>query len=254
MSELRADPTCRESIILVGGLGTRLRSVVSDVPKPMAPVGGRPFVFHLIDYWNQQGIERFVLASSYLHEVIQEGVTHSDMKPDIAISVEPSRMGTGGGLLWASKMLKYQRNPVLVMNGDSFIDLSLPRLEAFHREQGADLTICLLRVSASGRYSPVELGSDGKVVSFGTANRIEKGEVWINAGVYMMAPALLHGTKWKPGDSFSLEGEVVPELLASGKKVFGFKCVNSEFIDIGVPEDLARAQRMVRFSTRGRGV
>jgi len=225
-----------EAIILAGGLGTRLRAAVPDLPKPMAPVGGRPFLEHLLDYWVRQGVTRFVLAVGYRHEAIAAhfGPAHRGMPVSYAIEDRPR--GTGGGLLLARAALA-AAGPFLVLNGDTFFEVSLEALRKFHAANRADATLALFRSSRQGRYTGIQIDQAGKILSLTSAG--ERGQP-ANGGVYLMERRLLEGSHWQTAAPLSLEEDILPDALAGGKRLFGLEC-SGRFIDIGVPEDYARA-------------
>jgi D-glycero-alpha-D-manno-heptose 1-phosphate guanylyltransferase len=120
------------AIILAGGLGTRLRSAVPDLPKPMAPIAGRPFLAYQLDYWIRQGVDRFVLSVGYRHESIMAyfGAAYRGIAVDY--SVEQTPLGTGGGLLLALERLDGGQRPFLLLNGDTYFEVDLATLSAFH--------------------------------------------------------------------------------------------------------------------------
>lgn len=225
-----------EAIVLAGGLGTRLRSLVSDVPKPMAPVGGRPFLEWLLEYWIGQGIRRFVISVGYLAERIVGHFGQSWRGADIAYAAEPEPLGTGGGLLLA--LGETRSAEVLVMNGDSFFAVELAELADLHRSKRADWSLSLFRSVDVKRYLGLGLAEGGRVESF-TSSSVG-GEVLVNGGVYLVRPTLLHDLPWKPGERLSLESDLLPHGLKAGWRLFGREFTRP-FVDIGVPEDYRRA-------------
>lgn len=236
MSELVAS-----AVILAGGLGTRLRDAVPDLPKPMAPINGRPFLEHQIDYWIEQGIRHFVLSVGYRHEVILEhfGTRYRSARIDYAVENAP--LGTGGGLLLAADKL-IDHKPFLLLNGDTFFEVSLDELVAFHNSRESDWTLSLFATSETGRYMGLEVAADGRILSLrSTAG--EPGRL-ANGGVYLVKPELLSATEWQPGARLSLEEDIMPALLQGGARFHGYEC-NGRFIDIGVPEDYRRSASML---------
>ena len=224
-----------EAIVLAGGLGTRLRAVVPDVPKPMAPVNGRPFLERLLDYWIAQGVSRFILSTGYRHEVLAAHFGATFHGAAIRQVVEDRPLGTGGGLLLASVALT-AAGPFLVLNGDTFFEVALKTLRDFHAARSAEVTLCLFRSPQQGRYAGIELGKDGAVRTFGSG---EKGGL-ANGGVYFVERSFLDGGPWQPRSALSLEEDILPFALEAGKRVYGMEC-SGRFLDIGVPEDYARA-------------
>ncbi len=235
-----AQPTVDTAIVLAGGLGTRLRSAVPDLPKPLAPIGGRPFLDYLLDYWQGQGIRRFILSVGYRAEMIRAHFGDSYRGCRIDYAEEQTPLGTGGGLLLATAMAEGS-NPLLAMNGDTFFAVELDRLVDFHAGHRADWTFCTFRTSENGRYLGMDIAPDGEVRAFRTERNT--GERLANGGVYLFSPAMLSSTGCTPGDRISLEEELFPVLLATGCRFFGTECAGS-FIDIGIPQDYGRAAAM----------
>lgn len=222
-------------MILAGGLGTRLRGVVSDVPKPMAPVRGRPFLEHQMDYWIGQGVGCFVLAVGYKHAVISGhfGERYRDIPVSYAVETEP--LGTGGGLLLASKGLA---EPFLVLNGDTFFEVDLRDLRTFHEAHRSSWTFTLFRSDDTGRYMGMEVDPGGRVVRLKSESGVSGGLA--NGGVYMVDPSALRAATSFAGRRVSLEDEVLPAIQGAGCTLYGMQCTG-RFIDIGIPEDYRRA-------------
>ena len=230
-----------EAVILAGGLGTRLRSVVADVPKPMAPVAGRPFLEYQIDFWAEQGIRRFVLSVAYLADTIVAHFGKRYRGCQIDYAVEETPLGTGGGALLSARMMRPDK-PFLLLNGDTFFQVELTRLAAFHERAKSDWTVCLFRPNEPGRYGGIEMGSDGRVTAF-----LDKSAAigkLANGGIYLVNPHVVGAAAARQPRMCSLEAELMPELLASNARVYGLECPG-QFLDIGVPEDYARAAEFV---------
>lgn len=229
------------AVILAGGLGTRLRTAVPDLPKPMAPINGRPFLEHQIDYWIDQGIRHFVLSVGYRRELIMDHFGASYRNARIDYAVEHAPLGTGGGLLLAVKELANQK-PFLLLNGDTFFEVRLDELAAFHARTGSDLTFSLFATHETGRYMGLDVAADGRILSLRSA----AGQPihLANGGVYLVAPQLLLRTQWQPGTRLSLEDDIMPALLEQGSMVCGLES-RGRFIDIGVPDDYRRAATML---------
>jgi D-glycero-alpha-D-manno-heptose 1-phosphate guanylyltransferase len=224
-----------EAIVLAGGLGTRLRAAVPDLPKPMAPVNGRPFLEFLLDYWIGEGVTRFILSTGYRHELLAAHFGAAFHGAAIRHVVEDHPLGTGGGLLLARGALA-AAGPFLVLNGDTFFEVALRRLRDFHAARRAQATLSLFRSPQPGRYAGISLGKEGEIRSLGA---VEKGGL-ANGGVYLMERSLLGAGPWKPRGAVSLEEDILPKALRAGKRVYGMEC-SGRFLDIGVPEDYARA-------------
>lgn len=228
------------ALILAGGLGTRLREAVPDLPKPMAPVGGRPFLAHQMDYWIAQGIRRFVLSVGYRREAIINYFGGSYRECAIEYVVEETPLGTGGGLLLAMDMLP-KEVPSVVLNGDTFFEVNLSEMLRFHVDRASNWTIALFRTNDSTRYMGVRLGSDGAIASFNTAIR---SSGLANGGVYLIDPLALARSDQRPGQTSSLEKDLMSAVLAGGGRFFGYESAG-RFIDIGVPHDYYRASEVI---------
>ena len=228
-----------EAIVLAGGLGTRLRATVPDLPKPMAPVNGRPFLERLLDYWIGQGVERIILSTGYRHEAIQGHFGKAHRRIPIRYAVEERPRGTGGGLLLAAEALS-RREPFLVLNGDTWFEVPLKTLASFHASHRPVATLALFRAPQQGRYAGLTVGKAGEILALGAS---EKGGL-ANGGVYLMERGLLEGGSWPASSPVSLEEDILPFALRSGKRVCGLECPG-RFLDIGVPEDYARAAALL---------
>lgn len=228
------------AIILAGGLGTRLQGVVQDRPKPLAPINGRPFLEHQMDYWMAQGIRRFILSVGFRREQIMQHFGSSYRGCTVEYAEEATPLGTGGGLLMAAQKLTGTET-CLVLNGDTFFEVDLAALENFHRMHKAVLSVALFEAARNDRYMGVQVHEDGGIVSF----RSEPGASQLaNGGVYLMNAELFKGLPWQPGDKLSLEDDLFTNLLSSGKKLYGMVCMG-RFIDIGVPDDYFRAAEVI---------
>jgi len=223
------------AVILAGGLGTRLRGVVSDVPKPMAPVRGRPFLEHQMDFWLGQGIRRFVLAVSYKHEAITGHFGARYRAAELTYVVEETPLGTGGGLLLAARGLS---ETFLVLNGDTFFDVDLAALTDFHRARSSSWSFALFRSTDTARYMGMEVDADGRVTALKSASATPGKTV--NGGVYLAEPAALAASGYQAGQRASLEDDLFPGMMAAGCTLYG-KVFDAPFIDIGIPDDYFRA-------------
>jgi D-glycero-alpha-D-manno-heptose 1-phosphate guanylyltransferase len=217
-------------IILAGGLGTRLRSVVSDLPKCMAPVNGRPFLQILIDRLRRQGKGHIILSTGYLSEVIEAWVREKYPDPQISIIREVTPLGTGGAIRAALALS--QAENVLICNGDTLFDVDVPALFDFHYEMEADCTMALKPMRNFERYGRVELGDDGWVRAFREKEPCAEG--LINGGVYVIRRQSL--LQLDLPEKFSFE-----EGYLSKHQIAGM-VQDAYFIDIGIPEDFERAQ------------
>ena len=227
------------AIILAGGMGTRLRQAVPDLPKPMAPISGRPFLEHQMDYWIDQGVKQFVLSVGYMKEVIMDHFGTSYRSTPLTYAIENKPLGTGGGLLLAAQGLN---EPILVLNGDTFFEVDLSELLSFHILHASDWTFALFRTDEVGRYMGMEVRENGSIGSL-KSDTSKEGRL-ANGGVYLVNPSLLARTKLLPGSKLSLEDELLPAFVAEGCKLYGLECVRN-FIDIGVPSDYYRADKIL---------
>ncbi len=229
------------AIILAGGLGTRLRSVVPDLPKPMAPINGRPFLEYQIRYWISQGVNHFVISVGYRYQVIIDFFGAKFEGAIIDYVVEKSPLGTGGGLLLASKKISHQEN-FLLLNGDTYFDIDLKDLTKFSQENNADWSFSLFRSSDVNRYLGMNISRNGEISSFhSNSNSSEK---FVNGGVYLVNPRVFSSIPFSLEDKVSLEEDIFPAAMALGQRFFGKEYMNN-FIDIGVPDDYFRASAVL---------
>jgi D-glycero-alpha-D-manno-heptose 1-phosphate guanylyltransferase len=225
-----------QAMILVGGLGTRLRQVLRGLPKPMAPIQDKPFLAYLLQYLNKQGITQVIFLTHYMSEEIQAYFQSRYAGIDIKYIVEPQSLGTGGALLNALSQAHELRGPTFVLNGDTFVKLNYQAMFNQHCQQGPLLTIALCSVKDCSRYGKVVVEND-HIVAF--KEKGEKGLGLINVGVYLIHPHLFSSFSLPP--RFSFENDfLLPYLTKLGPRPF---IANDYFIDIGVPEDYARAMQ-----------
>jgi D-glycero-alpha-D-manno-heptose 1-phosphate guanylyltransferase len=223
-----------EAIILAGGLGTRLRSVVSDIPKCMAPVAGKPFLYYVISHLQKQGIDKFIFSLGYKYAMIEEWLNEEYPLMFSQVALEEEPMGTGGAIKLACS-LATEKN-VVVVNGDTLFSLDIKKLTSFHNMCGADCTLSLKPMKDFNRYGVVELNKDHSISSFKEKQHYETG--LINAGVYALNVAKFMQEEL-PG-KFSFENDYL-EKYSSTRRMYGV-VQDSYFIDIGIPEDYERAQ------------
>ncbi len=229
----------KEAIILAGGLGTRLRSVVSDMPKCMAPIAGKPFLFYVIEFLKKQGIDKFIFSLGYKHEMIEAWLNEQYPLMFMQTSIEEEPLGTGGAIKLACS-LATEKN-VLIVNGDTLFKLNIKILSAAHTICEADCTLALKPLQNFNRYGLVEINKDNSIASFKEKQQYEKG--LINGGVY-----ILNTVNFLQEDlpvKFSFEKDYLEQYIDK-RKMYGV--VQDEyFIDIGIPEDYERAQTELGF-------
>ncbi len=231
-----------QAVILAGGLGTRLRTIIGDVPKPLAEINGRPFLSYQLDWLKRQGITRIVLCVGYRHELVEASLgdgTSAGMQ--ISYSVETQPLGTGGALYNARKQL---HETFLAMNGDTYFDLELAPLLEAHRSRHAIATMGLVEVPDTSRYGAVTLDNDSHVSQFLEKGR--SGPGLINAGIYALSATVFD---YFPGSApLSIERDVFPLLAA--RQLLNACTLHGEFLDIGTPESYMEFIRMQRGSHR----
>jgi D-glycero-alpha-D-manno-heptose 1-phosphate guanylyltransferase len=223
--------------ILAGGLGSRLRKVVSDRPKPLAQVAGRPFMSYLLDQLCGTPVSHVVLCTGYMGDIIASELGTSYGPLTLTYSHEPVALGTAGALRLAVPFLL--SSEVLVLNGDSYCDVDMERLLDAHRQRRASITMVVTPVHDAARYGAVLLDRDEKIISFGE-NGGERGRGWVNAGVYVIDRAVISGLP--AGCPISLERDVFPRLAGQAMRAFPTKGC---FIDIGLPADYKRSQTVL---------
>ena len=229
------------AIILAGGLGTRLRSVVPDLPKPMAPIAGRPFLEYQLDYWIAQGVSRFVLSVGYRHEVIVDHFGDSYKGAQLDYVIEQTPLGTGGGLLLAAAKLDAEA-PFLLLNGDTYFRIELQALNDFSIAHDADWCFSLFQTAEEGRYMGMDVAADGKIISLKSG--AGRAGVLANGGVYWVRPRALSSLAFAPGNKVSLEEDIFPAAVAAGQRLYGLRFPGT-FIDIGVADDYHRAPALL---------
>jgi D-glycero-alpha-D-manno-heptose 1-phosphate guanylyltransferase len=222
-----------EAIVLAGGLGTRLASRLQGLPKPMAPVAGRPFLEILLTQLRRSGCTRVLLSVGHRHQVIQEhfGAAFDGMKVDYVAESAP--LGTGGAIRLA--LAGVREESVLVLNGDTFLDADYAEMMRYHAVEDAAVTIAVVSRDDVSRYGGVTL-EGRRIVGFEEKGR--SGPGWISAGTYVLARNLA----WPAAlaEKFSIEFDFfVPEVARLRPAAFK---VEGYFLDIGIPEDYDRAQ------------
>jgi len=234
---------CLQSLdvyILAGGLGTRIRPVLGDVPKLLAPIGGRTYLDYLLDWLRGFGAQRIVLGLGHAAQAIKDRLeTHPPLELTIVTVVEPRPLGTAGAIRFARD--QFHTDPVMVLNGDTFADADLCKFLSYHRATGACGTMLCVKVPNSGRYGRVVVDPTGLIGGFVEKDLGLRDEGMINAGVYLLSATLLD--EIAAGATASLEHDVFARLQPGSLAAFT-ECSN--FIDIGTPESLAVVNKSFR--------
>ena len=221
------------AVVLVGGQGKRLRSVLPDLPKPMAPINEKPFLAYLLSYLKSHGMTHVILLVCYMSEKIQGYFGSHYDGLNIEYVYEDQPLGTGGAILNAFASIENNNQPILVLNGDTFVQFDYQKMFAQHQNNHASLTVLLREISDCKRYGKV-IFENNIIKQF--REKGETGAGWINAGVYLMNPNLFQSFDELTA-CFSLEEFIMTHLNQIQPQVF---FTSDYFIDIGIPEDYAR--------------
>jgi D-glycero-alpha-D-manno-heptose 1-phosphate guanylyltransferase len=232
-------PQIPDVVILSGGFGTRMQGVAGDVPKPMAQIGGRPFIELLLKQLKRYGFSTVILSVGYKHNAIRDYFGQNALALKLLYSVESSPLGTGGALRQAVEQVT--TDAVLMMNGDSYTDLDLGGLVQAHADSAADVTVAIVPGSRNDAGSVV-LEPDGKIVSF-AEKRMVADSLYLSAGIYMLNRSLVRDIP--PAVKISLEEQLFPQWLADAKIIKGF-VFQGQCIDIGTPERYRLAQELLK--------
>lgn len=226
-----------EAIVLAGGFGTRLSTVVSDVPKPMAPINGRPFLEYLLDDLNEKGISRVILAVGYKKEIIKSYFKKKYKNIDIIYSNEDIPLGTGGAIKKA--LILAEDENIFIINGDTFFDVNLKEMYQFHKKNNSKLTLAIKEMEKFDRYGSLILEGD-KIIKFEEKKYVDKG--YINGGIYLINKELL---KKEEKENFSFEKEILENEKFMIEK-YGYEA-EGYFIDIGIPQDYYKFEKRIKF-------
>ncbi|WP_300796582.1 nucleotidyltransferase family protein [Helicobacter sp. UBA3407] len=219
-----------QAIVLAGGFGTRLKAVIKEIPKPMAPIGEKPFLEYILKYLKYQGVCSVILSVSYRYEAIQEYFQDNFLGLEILYSIEKEPLGTGGAIKQALELAN--RNPLFVLNGDTYFDVCLSNLKF---EEGSKICLGLKKMKNFERYGCVEINQKGRIEAFKEKEFRQEG--FINGGVYLVDKSLFEGFSLE--NKFSFESFLqnhFKELKASARVFEDF------FIDIGISEDYELAK------------
>jgi NDP-sugar pyrophosphorylase family protein len=233
-----------KALILAGGLGTRLRSIVNDRPKPMARVGNKPFLEYLLEFLKIYQINELIFCIGYMSQNIREYFGDGSLwSVKIDYSVENDLLGTGGAIKNAESFLD---GTFLTLNGDSFFEINLDELLQFHNEKKMEIeggfflgTVALTKVQHAQNFGSVILDQDNRILQFSEKEerKATDGISLVNAGIYVLEPVILNNIP--VSQKASIESEIFPSLLEAGYYLGGF-LTDGVFVDIGTPEGYGR--------------
>ena len=224
----------KEAIILAGGFGTRLKGVISDVPKPLASVAGKPFLAYLLEFLNCQKVEKVILSVGYKYELIEQYFGNKYKSLKLEYSIEDTPLGTGGAIKLA--MEKADGEEVFILNGDSFIDVALTDFYTFCKNSTFPFAIVLKEMLNFDRYGTVEFDGQ-RILKFNEKMAVKKG--LINSGVYLLKKDFFNSFPFP--EKFSFETAFLEKYYSDYN--FGGFISEGYFIDIGIPEDFEKAQK-----------
>ena len=223
-----------EAIILAGGMGTRLRDVIADAPKSMAPINGRPFLEYQLDLLDRWGLKRVILSVGYQKELIRLHFGEEYKSLELVYAEEEEPLGTGGAILNALQSV--QGYSVFIFNGDTYFDVNLQRLDDFRRIKECDLCLAMRFEIDPARFGLLEFDNNNRITRFYEKSE-GPDEGYINGGVYIVRrDYLLH---FGLPEKFSFEKDFLQEYYQT-EEFYGMRCF-SYFRDIGIPEDYQKA-------------
>lgn len=222
-----------KAIVLCGGLGTRLGELTRDTPKPLIPVAGRPFLEYVLDQLLTAPIEEIVLAVSFQWQKIYETIGEQWKGVKITYSIEQNALGTGGAIRQAMDQSNLEE--AIIVNGDTLLKIDVHSLLQFSQDNLADIGIALKEIDDCARYGKVTLDKFSRVLAFEEKGQRSSG--FINSGVYFIKSSVFSSVN---AETFSFEKDIITRRIGN-ISIYGMK-TNAYFIDIGIPEDLARAQ------------
>ena len=225
-----------EAIVLAGGLGTRLSQVIKSIPKPMAPIAGRPFLSYLLDYLVEQNITKVIIAVCHKKEFIMSFFGSFYRGIEISYSIEEAPLFTGGAVKQALTLCNDER--VFVLNGDSYFPINLNKMRTIANQTNKPLVVAVKHMKKFERYGTVNFEKDRIIEAFIEKKPCKEG--WINAGIYDIKRDSLTDYPL----CFSLEEDFFPNLV-SKKEIVAYPD-EKVFIDIGVPDDYKRAEQILR--------
>lgn len=230
--------TSMDAVILCGGKGTRLKSVVPDLPKPMAALNDKPFLELLLDYAAGFGFKRFILAAGYRGDVIEKHFSGAFPGLEIAVSRETEPLDTAGAVKNAASLIRTPQ--FLVMNGDSICRIDLRAFMDFHFSRRGRASVAVAKVADAGSFGSIVKDAGDRILSF--REKVPAGAGYVNAGIYILDKTVLDAVP--PGARYSMERELLPALI-SGGEVYGYE-TESRLFDIGTPEGYREAGDKLR--------
>lgn len=229
------DNRIKEAIILAGGLGRRLQAAIGELPKPLAPVNGKPFLHYLFEKLKAAEIERVILSVGYRWEMVKAALGNEYLGIQIHYVVENEALGTGGAIKLALSKVRGERS--FVFNGDTLFDVDLRQLSEFHISQNAECTLAAKELSNADRYGTIDISADGKILGF--KEKVAATEGCINGGVYCVNKGIIESFPDQP--VFSFEKDYLE--TKAGSNDLRAKVFNNYFMDIGIPEDYLQFQK-----------
>jgi len=223
-----------EAIILAGGIGTRLKDVISDIPKSMAPINGRPFLEYQLDLLDRWGLKKVILSVGYQKEIIQHHFGEQYKSLQLVYAVEDEPLGTGGAILNALQFV--EGYAVFILNGDTYFDVSFQRLDDFRKIKEADFCLAMRFEIDPARFGMLEFDNNNRITQFyEKSDGMEEG--YINGGVYVVRKEYLR--KFGLPEKFSFEKDFLQKYYQT-EEFYGMRCF-SYFRDIGIPDDYQKA-------------
>jgi NDP-sugar pyrophosphorylase family protein len=230
-----ADLSSTTAVILAGGLGTRLRTVVAEKPKALAPILGRPFLAFLFDRLIDAGLQRAVICTGHMADQIRDEFKAQYRSLKVEYSKETQPLGTAGAIKLAQPLIG--NSTALVLNGDSVCDVDFRAFADFHGARKGAASMALVEVPDASRFGRVDVGNDDALLAYHEKSpEVRAG--WINSGIYLLEPCVVESIP--TGRAVSIERDIFPQWI--GKGLYGFRC-RGRFIDIGTPESYRQAEQ-----------